>query len=115
MERENCLHLSIQQEITDIQSFQWKLWWIYCLSWKSGFDVSKCSELEQVLHSADFFDKPVRLFVPHIKERCNAKMDYTEPVHYVGAHEGLILMFLHLMFCRSSHEYVWDEILSETN
>lgn len=42
---------------------------------KSGFDISKCPELQQVWHSSDFFDKAYEVVrSPHmIKEHCKAK------------------------------------------
>lgn len=120
----NHLHLSVQQYITDDVKF------LFCffkenydsfISYleKSGFDVSKCPELEQVLHSSDFFDKAYEVVCsPHmkdIKEHCKAKMDYTEPVHYtlrgfsghkIGTYSYVPISEVLKKYC--SHEDVWD-------
>lgn len=86
----NLLHLSVQQDITYDVKFLFSFFkenydsFISYHLENSGFDVSKCPELQQVLHSSDFFDKAFEVVrSPHmIKEHRKAKMDYTEPVHH---------------------------------
>lgn len=126
----NLLQLSVQQDITDDVKFlfcffkeNYDSFISYHLE-KSGFDISKCPELQQVLHSSDFFDKAFEVVrSPHmIKEHCKAKMDYTEPVHYtlrgssgrkIGTYSYVPISEVLKKYC--SHEDVWDQILSENN
>lgn len=126
----NLLHLSVQQDITDDVKFlfcffkeNYDSFISYHLG-KSGFDISKCPELQQVLHSSDFFDKAYEVVrSPHmIKEHCKAKMDFTEPVHYTlkgfsgyqkGTYSYVPISEVLKKYC--SHEDVWDQILSENN
>ena len=90
----------------------------------TGFDISKWPELQQVLHSSDFFDKAYNVVCsPHmIKEHCKAKMDYTEPVHdtlrgssgnQIGSYSLVPISEVLRKYC--SHEDVWNQILSENN
>ena len=85
----NLLNLSVQQDITNDVKFlfcffkeNYDLFITYHLE-KSGFDISNCSELQQVLHSSDFFDKAYEAVrSPHmIKEHCKAKLNLTERSH----------------------------------
>lgn len=83
----NLLNLSVQQDITNDVKFcfsffkeNYNLFISYNL--EKSFNISKCPELQQVLNSTDFFDKAV--CSPHmIKEHCKAKLNLTEPVHYL--------------------------------
>ena len=126
----NLLHLSVQQDITNDVKFlfcffkeNYDLFISHNLK-NTGFDISKCPELQQVLHSSDFFDKAYDVFgFPHmIKEHCKAKMDYTEPVHYtlrgssgnqIGSYSYVPISEVLRKYC--SHEDVWNQIFSENN
>lgn len=94
------------------------------ISGKSGFDISKYPELQQVFHSSDFFDEACEVVLsPHmIKEHCKAKISYKESVHYtlrgsswcqIGTYAYVPISEVLKKHC--SHEYVWDQILSENN
>ena len=126
----NLLHISVQQDITNDVKFlfcffkeNYDLFISHHLK-NTGFDNSKCPELQQVLHSSDFFDKAYDVVrSPHmIKEHCKAKMDYTEPVHYtlrgssgnqMGSYSYVPISEVLRKYC--SHEDVWNQILSENN
>lgn len=86
--------------------------------------VLKCPELQQVLHSSDFFDKAYAVVrSPHmIKEHCKAKIDYAEPIHYtlrgysrhkIGTYSYVPISEVLKKYC--SHGDIWDQILSENN
>lgn len=91
---------------------------------KSGFGISQCPELQQVLYSSDFFYKAYAMVhSPHmIKEHNTDNMDYTEPIHYtlrgssgckIGIFSYAPITAVLKKYC--SHEDVWDQILSENN
>lgn len=126
----NLLHLSDQQDIADDVKFLFSFFkenydsFISHHLENSGFDISKCPELQQVLDSSDFFDKAFEVVrSPHmIKEHCKAKMDYTEPVHHtlrgpsgnkIGTYSYVPISEVLKKYC--SHEDVWNQILSENN
>jgi len=126
----NLLHLSVQQDIADDVKFlfcffkdNYDSFISYHLE-KSGFDISKCPKLQQVLHSSDLFDKAFEVVhSPHmIKEHCKAKMDYTEPVHHtlrgpsghkIGTYSYVAISEVLKKYC--SHEDVWNQIQSEND
>jgi len=121
----NLLHLSVQQDIADDVKFlfcffkdNYDSFISYHLE-KSGFDISKCPELQQVLHSSDLFDKAFEVVhSPHmIKEHCKAKMDYTEPVHHtLRGHSGhkietyCYVPISEVLKKYCSHEDVWNTV-----
>lgn len=91
---------------------------------KTGFRISDCPELEQVLSSSDFFQKACdSIRSPFmIKEHCKSKMDMTEPISYtvrdnsemkIGTYSYVPITQVLQKYCQV--EDVWEQIVLDNH